>query len=64
MDFSEIKKFIIEGIMGKKMAVQGHTVGGQEGGGRSVGTYESNWLGMVCWTEGRWTDSIYNIYIS
>ena len=31
--------------MGKKMAVQGHTVGGQEGGGRLVGTYENNWLG-------------------
>ena len=36
--------------MGKKMAVRGHTAGGQEGGGRLVGTYENNWLGMVCWT--------------
>ena len=45
--------------MGKKMAVQGHTVGGQEGGGRLVGTYENNWLGMVRWTEGRWTNDAY-----
>ena len=45
--------------MGKKMAVQGHTVNGQEGGGRSVGTYENNWLGMVHWYRGRLTNDAY-----
>ena len=41
------------------MVVRGHTVGGQEGEGRSVETYENNRLGTVRWTEGRLTNDVY-----